>query len=110
MATSKTKDSESLLKDTDDVDKSSDDLHGLFQTIIQKSKLKIAMMLFITIILINTDAFIEYILILIPGTSIAGCPTTRGSVIQALIITVIFILTILLFDDQGYTGRKIKTE
>ncbi len=89
-------DSESILKDDTDTDEpSKDNLSGLFETIIKKARLFDASILFIIIILINSDVFIENIMIFIPNTSIAGCPTTKGSVMQALFIVVIFVIVSL---------------
>ncbi len=89
-------DSESIIKDDIDTDEpSKDNLSGLFETIIKKARLVDASILFVIIILINSDVFIENIMIFIPSTSIAGCPTTKGSVIQALFIIMIFIIASL---------------
>ncbi len=93
-------DSESII-DTDDENNSSDenskdDLNGLTKTIISKAKLTNGFLLFCIIILINTDSFIDNIMGMIPGTSIAGCPTTKGSLMQAVLIVLIFGVIVLL--------------
>jgi len=85
-------DSESIIKDTPSEESNEDELSGLVGDIIRKAQLKIAVMLFITILLVNSDVFIESIMSFIPGTALAGCPTNLGSVIQASTIVLIFVM------------------
>lgn len=84
-------DTESLFDDDTDK-KNNDELFGLTSDLIKKAQLKIAGLLWVTIMLVLSDVFIENIMIIIPGTSIAGSTTNRGVVIQATVIMLIFIL------------------
>ncbi len=91
-------DAEPLFEDdTNSNDSDKDELYGLTSDLCKKAHFKIAGLLWITVMLVLSDVFIENIMIIIPGTSIAGCTTNRGVVIQATVIVLIFILMSIFF-------------
>ena len=89
-------DSEIIQDDDEEKTKKSssppDDLSSLMGDLCEKVPWKIAIMLFLILLIINSDVFIEHTLKYIPGTSIAGQPTSFGTILQALIVILIFIL------------------
>ena len=70
-----------------------DDFPSIFADLIGKINWKIAFFLYIFATLIFSDLFVDSVLAYADNTSEAGCPTTKGSMIQItfLILAYIFI-------------------
>jgi len=87
-------DSEVLIRDEGSTNTKSppDDLSSLVSDLCHNIPVKMSILLFLVIMIVNSDVFIENILIFIPGSSVAGQPTSFGTILQALIIVLTFIL------------------
>lgn len=88
-------DTDTLLQDEDTKQKNNitDDLSGLTSDLCVKIPIKMSILLFLLILIVNSDVFIENIMNRTPYSLIlAGQPTSLGVVVQASIIVLTFIL------------------
>ena len=77
-----------------------DDLGGMFTDFVGRINFKVAIFLMIFGIFIFSDLFIENILAGIKGTTSADTTTTKGTVIQLLIIVLFYLVVDMLVQCQ----------
>lgn len=89
--------------DSDSVDgevSRSDDLIGLFNTIIGGVQFKFIGMMFLVFLILSTDTFITRVLDIFGSAVSGGCPTSWGTVLQGMFL----VLAMLLIDPLIRTG------
>lgn len=74
-----------------------DDFITMFSDLFSKMNLKVAAFLFILGVLLFSDSFVDMFLIDMEGaTDSTDCPTSKGTVIQLLLLTLGYIIIDLL--------------
>ena len=68
-----------------------DDFPSIFVDLIRGINWKISFFLFIFAVFIFSDLFIDSVLILSNGSVEAGCPTTKGTIVQIIFLVMSYI-------------------
>jgi hypothetical protein len=87
------------MKDTETLGSKKDlrhDMPQILASLIKKINWKVALFLIIFSVLIFSDIFIENVLSMMNDTLYGGIPNTKGTVVQILTLTVLYILIDLL--------------
>lgn len=73
---------------------------SVFEIIMNKKNTKLAIFVFILVLLINTDVFINRVLGRFKGAVNYKMPTTYGTVLQSLLVTIGFIIFNILISKE----------
>lgn len=77
-----------------------DDISDLFIHIFKKFNIKIAILLMVFYLFINTSFFMDSVLSGFKDAVMAGTPTEYGILVQAIILSLFYILVSLLNDSD----------
>jgi hypothetical protein len=86
-----TTDSEVLFEDSDSSNEG--DFVSMIMDNIGKIPWKIAIILFILYIIINSDIFVNKVLSNITGTAVDGTITSKGIIVSGMILSIMYVLT-----------------
>lgn len=92
-------DGEDLTTDGENI-KTNGDLGSLVYEIVRSANVKIAVLLFVILVFVNTTVFIDRILNKWPGTTDSGQLTERGVIIQSMLICLVYIILDMLISHK----------